>query len=113
LRLTLAKAFIVACSCATATTAFADVYVNQMDGAPSNMPRQGNGPAYIQQLPPSARPRPQPNRPNAAVGKNRPRELAAARKPAFPDVGAGVSLALAPSKTDSELPNVGRGVVKR
>ena len=117
-----AKAFIfIVASVIAVSAASADAYVNQLDqgtggpGLPQMSP--GTGPDYIQQLPADSQPvviRPQKNRQvNDAAAKGRARELAARKRFAYPNVGTGVSLALAAAKADTQMPTVGRGVVKR
>ena len=85
-------------------------YVNQLDAAGFEaQPQLGtDGAAYVNQVPADARPSP----PRKKARPLRKDALPTAKKPAMPDVGAGVSLALAPAKQDAELPNVGRGVVR-
>jgi hypothetical protein len=116
------KAFIfVVSSVIAVSAASADAYVNQLDqnteGHGLQQMSTGTGPAYIQQLPADSRPvvvRPQKNRQvNDAAAKSRAHELAARKRFSYPNVGTGVSLALAAAKADTQIPTVGRGVVKR
>ncbi|WP_202322990.1 hypothetical protein [Mesorhizobium sp. 113-3-9] len=114
------KAFMLAMSSIMAVSAAsADAYVNQLDQSTGGQGLQqmstGTGPAYIRQLPADSRPavvRSQKNRPNAAA-QSRAHELAARKRFAYPNVGPGVSLALAAANADKQMPTVGRGVVKR
>ena len=113
-------AFILVISSIMAVSAAAaDAYVNQVDQSTGGQGLQqmstGSGPAYIQQLPADSRPaviRPHRNRQNSAA-QGRSHELAARKRFAFPNIGPGVSLALAAASTDKQMPTVGRGVVKR
>ena len=116
------KAFIfVVSSVIAVSAASADAYVNQLDQSTGGQGLQqmstGTGPAYIQQLPAESRPvaiRPQKNRQvNDAAAKSRAHELATRRRFVYPNIGTGVSLALAAAKADTQMPTVGRGVVKR
>lgn len=85
------------------------VYLNQADGS-----LHGMG-VYLNQLPETARPVMPRQRPTQAKGRQPGGTTAiparaAANLPKFPDVGAGVDLALSPAAAEEGLPNVGRGV---
>lgn len=99
-----------------------DAYINQVDpssrgqlGASGNSP--GRAGAYIFQVPETARPVPPPAPPRRAVARRaapapqRAQTIApAAQGPAFPNVGAGVALALSQPQAAVSFPNVGAGV---
>ena len=101
------------------SAAAADAYVNQLGQSTGSQGLKqmstGSGPAYIHQLPADSRPvvvRSQRNRQNAAA-RGRSHELTARKQSAYPNVGPGVSLALAAASADKRMPTVGRGVVKQ
>jgi len=85
-------------------------YVNQLDNTNfAAQPQRGtNGSVYVDQLSPDARLVPQKKK-SAARRVDTAREV---KKHKLPDIGTGVSVALSRSERDSELPNVGRGVVR-
>lgn len=95
-----------------------DAYVNQVDpssrgqlGRIESPPAQGG--AYIMQLPESARPVPPP-RPVVRREPSAPQVARTiepqVRGPVFPNVGAGVALALSQTQGAEGFPNVGAGV---
>jgi hypothetical protein len=89
-------------ACLAAGAAHADVYVNQMD----NSSRAGG--AYVEQMPADARPiAPRPQKQRVV------RKKASAPAVMLPNVGAGVTLAMASSTTADQLPSVGSGVIRR
>lgn len=96
-----------------------DAYVNQADPSPrgrlgpiGNSPAQGG--AYILQLPETARPAPPPRRTVARRATPAPQRAQTitpqAQELAFPNVGAGVALALSQPRTAGRFPDVGAGV---
>lgn len=99
-----------------------EAYVNQADpssrgrlGPIGNSPAQGG--AYIFQLPETARPAPPPAPPRRVVARRAapaPQPVRTiepqAQGPAFPNVGAGVALALSQPEGAGGFPNVGAGV---
>jgi hypothetical protein len=103
------------CSTTSAALAASQAYIEQLDAGQTsqspNVQQAPEGPAYIEQLPADSRP--------AAPSPAKKRKVAASKKQVaqkmkanLPDVGIGVTLALAPAKSNSSLPNVGRGVVR-
>ena len=116
---------ILCAACVLAAAAYAsDVYVPQLSDrsprasvAARAIAAQPKSSAYVRQLPESARPvaprvpvrstASQQNAPKAAAA------VAAPAKPPYPDVGAGVSLALASRTAGTQFPSVHDGVVRR
>lgn len=109
----------------TATGAFAEAYISQMPNSPAavgQMSQQAGNPAYIDQMPADAKPKPQaPARNPRPTAKAAPQAKAAtivdkpadARRPAFPTVGAGVAMVLVAPASDKQFPSVGNGTINR
>ena len=106
---------------AGSATSFAQgAYVDQVDGGAARrtgvMPSTPVGPppaVYLEQLPSTARMRPPPPpKRRLAARSGRKTANVAPQPPArtAPDVGAGVTLAVPPSRRDASVPSVGRGV---
>ena len=105
--------FVVLTGLTTAASEASEVYINQLDNSNFGTPAQlgADVPAYIDQLPSDVRPMtPQPKKKKAVA--RRATDIPAPSQALLPNVGTGVTLALAPAKRDGLLPNVGRGVVR-
>ncbi|MBE7182809.1 MAG: hypothetical protein INR68_00210 [Methylobacterium mesophilicum] len=97
--------------------ALAEVYIRQLDqsqGANPAANREGAS-AYIPQVPSDTRPRAVAPPARKVVRRKAARTpvIPSVARNTYPDVGAGVAVALSPAAADARLPNVGRGVVRQ